>query len=240
MRSTRTTLGNLRRRSPHFRTITPHPQSNPTRQYLTLSSVSGPTNIPLATETLSEYFTNTVLRDHASRPALIARKELARAHGGPPSRNLGRDGKNAHLAWDFAEFDAHIQAVARGLIAMGVQRDDRVGVIMGNNRFGPLHLRFGMHFVWLTKFTQFVRLFTVGVRQSRRNTSDAESRIPFARTRKPPSSLLLPRLHPDSIAGVCIGARQSKTPIRRAPSQIVCIRIHALHRLSRSRPLPTW
>lgn len=133
MRSTRTTLGNLRRRSPHFRTITPHPQSNPTRQYLTLSSVSGPTNIPLATETLSEYFTNTVLRDHASRPALIARKELARAHGGPPSRNLGRDGKNAHLAWDFAEFDAHIQAVARGLIAMGVQRDDRVGVIMGNN-----------------------------------------------------------------------------------------------------------
>ncbi|KAG6865443.1 hypothetical protein C0991_002519 [Blastosporella zonata] len=39
----------------------------------------------------------------------------------------------AHLAWDFAEFDRHINALARGLLGMGVRKGDRVGVVMGNN-----------------------------------------------------------------------------------------------------------
>ncbi|KAG6861288.1 hypothetical protein C0995_001842 [Termitomyces sp. Mi166 len=38
-----------------------------------------------------------------------------------------------HLAWDFAEFDRHINSLARGLLGMGVQKGDRVGVVMGNN-----------------------------------------------------------------------------------------------------------
>lgn len=45
------------------------------------------------------------------------------------SRNLGVE---RHLAWDFEEFGRHVDAVARGLIGMGVGKGDRVGVIMGN------------------------------------------------------------------------------------------------------------
>lgn len=51
--------------------------------------------------------------------------------GGPPSRLIG-DAR--YLRWDFAEFDRHIQALARGLLGLGVKKGDRVGVIMGNNR----------------------------------------------------------------------------------------------------------
>ena len=43
-------------------------------------------------------------------------------------------GIQSHLAWTFAEMDEHVMALARGLIAMGVTKGDRVGVIMGNNR----------------------------------------------------------------------------------------------------------
>ncbi|KZT70470.1 acetyl-CoA synthetase-like protein [Daedalea quercina L-15889] len=39
----------------------------------------------------------------------------------------------SNLAWDFDEFNVHIQALARGLLDMGVQKGDRVGVVMGNN-----------------------------------------------------------------------------------------------------------
>ncbi|KAF8634847.1 hypothetical protein AX17_004095 [Amanita inopinata Kibby_2008] len=42
-------------------------------------------------------------------------------------------GVTRHLAWDFEEFERHIAALARGLVSMGVQKGDRVGVIMGNN-----------------------------------------------------------------------------------------------------------
>lgn len=45
-----------------------------------------------------------------------------------------------HLAWDFDEFDKHIRALARGLVAMGVRKGDRVAVLMGNNRYRALVL----------------------------------------------------------------------------------------------------
>jgi len=104
----------------------------PAGRSLTLSSVEGPLNPPLSTSTLSEYFSQEILDKQHTRPALICRNELPRAHGGPPSRNLG---VKTHLAWDFEEFDRHIKAVARGLLAMGVKKGDRVGVLMGNNRY---------------------------------------------------------------------------------------------------------
>lgn len=101
------------------------------RRGLTKSAVQGPLEPPLSTRTLPEYFATEVLSKYAGRPALICRKEAPRSHGGPPSRNLG---VQTHLAWDFAEFDTHINALVRGLLAMGVQKGDRVGVIMGNSR----------------------------------------------------------------------------------------------------------
>lgn len=98
---------------------------------LTMSSVQGPLHPPLVTTTLSEYFSKEILEKQSNRPALICRKEAPRAHGGPPSRNLHN---TRHLAWDFEEFDRHINAFARGMLNMGVKKGDRVGVIMGNNR----------------------------------------------------------------------------------------------------------
>ena len=98
---------------------------------LTRSEIAGPTHTPLVEKTLPAYFHDDVLRVHGSRPALIARKERPQPFGGPRGRNLG---DAAHLAWNFGEFDRHIQALARGLLSMGVKKGDRVGVIMGNNR----------------------------------------------------------------------------------------------------------
>ncbi|KAG6916418.1 hypothetical protein DXG01_006822 [Tephrocybe rancida] len=100
------------------------------RRWLTKSYVEGPLHPPLETRTLGDYFTSVVLHDFASRPALICRSELPRAHHGPRSRNMD---VTTHLAWDYAEFDRHINALARGLLGMGVRKGDRVGVVMGNN-----------------------------------------------------------------------------------------------------------
>lgn len=102
-----------------------------TRQLLTLSSVEGPRDPPLERRTLSVYFRDEILAKHAERPALVCRQERPRVHGGPPSPNM-RVG--THLAWDFWEFDRHIHALARGLVSLGVQKGDRVAVVMGNNR----------------------------------------------------------------------------------------------------------
>ncbi|KAF8157017.1 hypothetical protein B0H34DRAFT_783221 [Crassisporium funariophilum] len=131
-----------RRNSEHFRKIRigdPHDQHvnslanerrcSTLKRCLTKSSVQGPLEPPLSTQTLPEYFATEILSKHSLRPALICRKELPRSHGGPASQNLG---VTTHLAWDFAEFDKHIGALARGLLGMGVQKGDRVGVIMGN------------------------------------------------------------------------------------------------------------
>ncbi|KAJ6590598.1 hypothetical protein DFH09DRAFT_1026692 [Mycena vulgaris] len=100
------------------------------RRHISWSAVQGALEPPLASVTLPEYFHAEILQKHSSRPALICRSESARAHGGPPSRNLGI---TSHLAWDFEEFDSQINALARGLLGMGVKRGDRVGVLMGNN-----------------------------------------------------------------------------------------------------------
>jgi acyl-CoA synthetase (AMP-forming)/AMP-acid ligase II len=86
---------------------------------------------PLVNATLSEYFTREVLEKHATRPALICRNESPGAHGGPLSHNLG---VRTRLAWDFEEFHRHVGALTRGLLSMGVNKGDRVGVIMGNVR----------------------------------------------------------------------------------------------------------
>ncbi|CAL1708944.1 unnamed protein product [Somion occarium] len=100
------------------------------KRTLTISAISGPKEPPLVNSTLSNYFAQDILARHSTNPALICRSELPRAHGGPTSRNLG---VSRHLAWDFEEFDRHIEALARGLLDLGVKKGDRVGVVMGNN-----------------------------------------------------------------------------------------------------------
>ncbi|KAJ7057840.1 hypothetical protein C8F01DRAFT_1371920 [Mycena amicta] len=100
------------------------------RHLLTHSSVQGALEPPLVASTLPNYFASEILAKHSARPALICRNESPRAHGGPPSQNLGRSDR---LAWSFDEFDRHINALARGLLGLGVTKGDRVGVLMGNN-----------------------------------------------------------------------------------------------------------
>ena len=109
----------------------PRSKFQSTKRLLTLSSVQGPLHPPLETRTLFEYFTSEILQKHSARPALISRHESPRAHHGPPSKNLG---VTSHLAWDFEELDRHNNALARGMLCMGVRKGDRVGVVMGNNR----------------------------------------------------------------------------------------------------------
>lgn len=101
---------------------------------LSYSYAEGPTEPPLVSGTLSSYFTNEIINRHSTRPALISRSEKPRIHGGPItlSKNLGVD---RHLAWDFEEFDRHIEGLAKGLVGLGVRKGDRVGVVMGNNRW---------------------------------------------------------------------------------------------------------
>ncbi|KAJ2930971.1 hypothetical protein H1R20_g6124, partial [Candolleomyces eurysporus] len=99
------------------------------RQLLTQSYVEGPLDPPLSTQTLPGFWRSEILEKYGDRPALVARKEKPRAHGGPQSKNMG---VSKHLAWDFEEFGRHVDALARGLLAMGVQKGDRIGVIMGN------------------------------------------------------------------------------------------------------------
>ncbi|KIK99657.1 hypothetical protein PAXRUDRAFT_30368 [Paxillus rubicundulus Ve08.2h10] len=97
---------------------------------LSRSHVEGPIDPPLEHRTLSVYFQEEILQNYGERPALVCRQERPRAHGGPPSSNMG---VNTHLAWDFREFDRCIHAVARGLVSLGVKKGDRVAVVMGNN-----------------------------------------------------------------------------------------------------------
>lgn len=102
------------------------------RRQITLSAVEGAREPSLDNRTLPEYFSAQVLSRRPEHPALICRQERCRAYGGPLSKNMGIE---RHLAWDFSEFGIHIRALARGLVGLGVNKGDRVGVIMGNTRY---------------------------------------------------------------------------------------------------------
>lgn len=101
------------------------------KRFLSLSLVRGPQHPLLETRTLPDFFASEILKKHSRRPALICRSESLDAHSGPQPRNL--PGISSHLAWDFEEFYRHIEALARGLLSLGVRKGDRIGVIMGNN-----------------------------------------------------------------------------------------------------------
>ncbi|KAI0037148.1 acyl-CoA synthetase [Vararia minispora EC-137] len=101
----------------------------PRVRQLSLSVVQGESYPPLDSRTLGQYFAD-MIQPRLTRPALVCPKEGPRPHGGPASNNPGIE---THLQWNFAEFDQHIQALARGLVSLGVKKGDRVAVVMGNN-----------------------------------------------------------------------------------------------------------
>lgn len=131
---------------------------------------------PLEDRTLPIYFREEILEKYAGNAALVCMKEHPRTHGGPVSRNMG---VMSHLAWDFHEFNKHIYATAGGLISLGVQKGDRVGVIMGNNRCMPQSLR-GI----LLTVLQRIRVTAVGMCEHRCNLGHTQSCIPVDRARK--------------------------------------------------------
>ncbi|HJT91889.1 MAG TPA: AMP-binding protein [Mycobacterium sp.] len=68
---------------------------------------AGPTDIPILEETIGENFERTV----AANPGAEALVDIA-----------------ANRRWTYAELDAEINLVARGLMALGIKKGDRVGI----------------------------------------------------------------------------------------------------------------
>ena len=77
-----------------------------------MSYVSGTSHVPLIGETIGRYFDGVVAR-HADRPALIAR---------------GQD-----IRWTWAELAEQVDAFAAGLVALGLQPGERIGIWSPNN-----------------------------------------------------------------------------------------------------------
>ncbi|CAD0081968.1 unnamed protein product, partial [Aureobasidium vineae] len=85
---------------------------NVVRGLLTQARDRGPSNPPLITQTIPEYFRD-VVSEHGDRPAVIARHQ------------------NTTLTYE--DLDIQADALARGLERQGVQKGDRVAVMLGNS-----------------------------------------------------------------------------------------------------------
>src|SRR5207248_4273490 len=71
------------------------------------SYAAGPTGVPLLEETIGANLERTVAT-HGDREALVSRHQAVR--------------------YTYAELDAAVNEVARGLMALGIERGDRVGI----------------------------------------------------------------------------------------------------------------
>ena len=78
----------------------------------TWSEARGPSTTPLFRETIGQNLARTVSQ-HGERPALISR------HQG--------------IRWNYQEFSAEVERVARGLHALGFVKGDRLGIWSPNN-----------------------------------------------------------------------------------------------------------
>ncbi len=77
-----------------------------------LSYVHGVSDVPLIGETVGAHFQRAAAR-WPDRPALIVREQAIR--------------------WTYAELDAQVDAFAAGLLALGLEPGDRVGIWSPNN-----------------------------------------------------------------------------------------------------------
>lgn len=95
------------------------------------SFVQGTTDVPLLEHTFPEFFERELLARYAERLALVSMHEPRNIHNHP--RPPARWESSQYLRWSFEDLDSHVAALSRGLVKLGVQRGDRVGVVMGNN-----------------------------------------------------------------------------------------------------------
>ncbi|KAF8320410.1 acyl-CoA synthetase [Clavulina sp. PMI_390] len=106
------------------------PASRPPSRLRTVSSfVRGSTTPPLLEHTFPQFYKDRLLPDFSNATALISTHEPRQPYGGP----LRPLTEKPYLSWTFEELDRHVAALARGLVKLGVQKGDRVGVVMGNN-----------------------------------------------------------------------------------------------------------
>lgn len=103
-----------------------------------LSSVVGPTSPPLDERTLGQFWDDLVAR-YPDSPALVSSHEFSTvysldhpAHSVESMGPAGSISKEDCLRWDFKEMGRYVDAVARGLLKMGLKRGDRIGVYLGN------------------------------------------------------------------------------------------------------------
>jgi len=87
-----------------------------------LSYAKGANTPPLSNETLPSFYEKELLAKFAERPALVSRHEPVGAPG--------------CLRWSYEELWKQANDLARGLVGLGVTKGSRVGVVMGNNRYG--------------------------------------------------------------------------------------------------------
>lgn len=92
-----------------------------------LSYVTGDNIPPLLNETLPSFYERELLPKFAARPALISRHEP--------------DGNSGCLRWSYEYLWRQANDLARGLVGLGVTKGTRVGVVMGNNRYGKCDRR---------------------------------------------------------------------------------------------------
>lgn len=94
-----------------------------------LSSVVGPTDPPLDERTLGAFWSSTVA-SYPTSPALVSRWERSDAH--LASCSPGGLAGGECVRWSYAKMDEYVDALARGLLGMGLKKGDRVGVFLGN------------------------------------------------------------------------------------------------------------
>lgn len=111
LRSFRHSIGIARPSARFARCTVAVRKPNIVRGLLTQSRDCGPSDPPLITQTIPEYFRD-VVSEHGDRSAVIARHQ--------------------HTTLTYHDLDIQSDALARGLERQGVQKGDRVAVMLGN------------------------------------------------------------------------------------------------------------
>lgn len=72
-----------------------------------------------------------IVRRYPSSPALIVRHEAPDIHS--PTYAGGALINEECLRWNYSQFSAHADALARGLLRSGLKKGDRIGAVLGNS-----------------------------------------------------------------------------------------------------------